>query len=226
MQRLFARVAAHFFSSAALQSDTTIPVSTERDAPWSQRFAYSLARFLERCESSPHLLGEEKAQDALVITFLTAFSMIGWLMLMQGYEQLRQAHAIERWPTTAGTILAVDMQAADSGQGTHWRPQVTYTYTVHGRVITATRITPGKTPSIEDEIQARDYVGHYLPQTPVQVHYNPVDIADSVLEPATPRSAYLNLTLGTGLAVLGPALFMLIGMPISRRRGWLFWRRP
>jgi len=226
MQRLFDRVAAHFSSSAALQSDTTIPVSTERAAPWTQRVAHNLARFLDRCESSPHLLGEEKAQDALVITFLTAFSMIGWLMLMQGYEQLHQARAIERWPTTAGRVLAVDMQAADGGEGTRWRPQVTYTYTVHGRVITATRITPGKTPSIEDEIQARDYVGRYLPQTPVQVHYNPAEITDSVLEPATPRSVYLNLTLGAGLSLLGPALFMLIGMPISRRRGWLFWRRP
>jgi hypothetical protein len=226
MQRLFDRVAAHFSSSAALQSDTTIPVSTERDAPRAQRFARSLARFLDRCESSPDLLGEEKTQDALVITFLAAFSMIGWLMLMQGYEQLRQAHAIERWPTTVGTVLAVDMQVADGGEGIRWRPQVTYTYTVDGRVITATRITPGRTPSINDEIQARDYVGRYLPQTPVQVHYNPFEIRDSVLEPATPRSAYLNLALGTGLAILGPALFMLIGMPISRRRGWLFWRRP
>src|SRR5262245_6726846 len=117
MQRLFARVAAHFFSSAALQSDTTIPVPTEPGAPWGQRTAHGLARFLERCESSPHLLGEEKAQDALVITFLTAFSMIGWLMLTQGYEQWRQARAIELWPTTVGTVLAVDMQAADGGGG-------------------------------------------------------------------------------------------------------------
>src|SRR5262245_54285962 len=108
MQRLFDRVAAHFLSSnAALQSDTTIPVSTERDAPRTQRVARSLARFLDRCESSPDLLGEEKAQDALVITFLAAFSMIGWLMLMQAYEQLRAARAIESWPTTVGTVLAV-----------------------------------------------------------------------------------------------------------------------
>src|SRR5262245_49463618 len=124
MQRQFDRVAAHFSSSAALQSDTTIPVSTERAVPRSQRVARSLARFLDHCESSPDLLGEEKAQDALVITFLVAFSMIGWLMLMQGYEQLHQARAIERWPTTVGTVLAVDMQVADGGEGVRWRPQV------------------------------------------------------------------------------------------------------
>jgi hypothetical protein len=225
MQRLFDRVAAHFSSSAALHSDT-MPRPSERDAPQAHRPARSLARFVDRWESSPDLLGEEKTQDALVIGFLGAFSLIGWLMLMQGYEQLRQAHAIERWPTAVGTILAVDVQAADAGEGRRWRPQVTYAYAVHGRVITATRITPGKTPNIKDEIEARDYVGRYLPQTPVKVHYNPTEITDSVLEPATPRSAYLNLALGAGLACLGLALFMLVGMPASRRRGWLFWRRP
>jgi hypothetical protein len=47
-----------------------------------------------------------------------------------------------------------------------------------------------------------------------------------VLEPTTPRSAYLNLFLGAVLASLGLALFMLVAMPASRRRGWLFWRRP
>lgn len=225
MQRLFDRVAAHFSSSAALQSGT-LPEASARDVARTQRLARGLTRFVDRWESSADLLGEEKAQDALVIAFLAAFSLIGWLMLMQGYEQLRQAHAIERWPTTVGTVLAVDLQAAEGGDAARWHPQVTYAYTVRGRTITATRITPGKAPNIRDEIEARDYVGHYLPRTRVEVHYNPVDIADSVLEPATPRSAYLNLALGTGLAVLGPVLFMLIGMPISRRRGWLLWRRP
>ena len=224
MQRLFDRVAAHFSSSAALHSDTLTP-APEREAPQAHRLARALARFVERWESSPDLLGEEKTQDALVIGFFGAFSLIGWLMLMQGCEQLRQAHAIERWPTTVGTIMAVDVQVVDGGEGARWRPQVTYAYAVNGRVITATRITPGKAPNIKDEIEARDYVGQYLPQTPVKVHYNPAEMTESVLEPATPRSAYLNLALGAGLAGLGPVLFMLTGMPASRRRGWLFWRR-
>jgi hypothetical protein len=225
MQRLFDRVAAHFSSSAALHSDTLTP-APEREAPQAHRLARALARFVERWESSPDLLGEEKTQDALVIGFFGAFSLIGWLMLMQGCEQLRQAHAIERWPTTVGTIMAVDVQAVDGGEGARWRPQVTYAYAVNGRVITtATRITTGKAPNIKDEIEARNYVGQYLPQTPVKVHYNPAEMTESVLEPATRRSAYLNLALGAGLAGLGPVLFMLTGMPASRRRGWLFWRR-
>lgn len=222
MQRQFDRFSAHFSSSAALPSDT---IARPRAEPVAHRRAHALARFADRWEASPDLLGEEKTQDMLVIGFFAAFSLIGWLMLMQGYEQLRQAQAIEHWPTAVGTILAVDVQAVDGGAGARWRPQVTYGYAVNGRAITATRITPGKAPNIKDEIQARDYVGQYLPQTPVTVHYNPADMTESVLQPATPRSAYLNLGLGAGLACLGPILFMLTGMPASRRRGWLLWRR-
>lgn len=222
MQRLLDRLTAHISGGPVPRSDT---IARPRTAPVTHRLSHAMARFADRWEASPDLLGEEKTQDALVIALFGAFSLIGWLMLTQGYEQLRQAHAIERWPTTAGTILAVDVQAVDGGEGARWRPQVTYAYAVNGRVITATRITPGKAPNIKDEIQARDYVGRYLPQTPVTVHYNPAEITESVLQPATPRSAHLNLALGAALACLGPILFMFIGMPASRRRGWLLWRR-
>jgi hypothetical protein len=158
-----------------------------------------------------------------VIALFGVFSLIGWLMLMQGYEQLRR-----RTRSSAGRRRrhrpGCRRPGRDGGEA-RWRPQVTYAYTVNGRMITATRITPGKAPNIKDEIQARDYAGIYLPQTPVTVHYNPAEITESVLQPATPRSAYLNLGLGAGLACLGPILFMLIGMPASRRRGWLLWRQ-
>jgi hypothetical protein len=225
MQRLLGRFAAHFHGSAPLHSApaTTAPAS---EPPAIRRTALSVARVLDRWESSPDLLGEEKTQDALVVAFFGAFSLIGWLMVVQGCEQLRQAYAIERWPTAEGTVVAVDVQATDSGEGARWRPQVTYAYSVGDRVITATRIAQGKAPRVNDEAKARAYVRNYMPQASVTVHYNPAQITESVLEPATPRSAYLNLFLGAVLAGLGLALFMLFAVPASRRRGWLFWRRP
>jgi hypothetical protein len=225
MQHLFGRVTAHFLGNAALHSGPVTPAAAS-EPPENQRAANSVERLLDRWESSPDLLGEEKTQDALVIAFFGAFSLIGWLMVVQGCEQLRQAHAIGRWPTAEGTVMAVDVQAVDSGEGARWRPQVTYSYSVGNRVITATRITQGKAPNVNNEAKARDYVRNYLPQGSVTVHYNPAQITESVLEPTTPRSAYLNLFLGACLASLGLALFMLIAMPASRRRGWLFWRRP
>jgi hypothetical protein len=103
------------------------------------------------------------------------------------------------------------------------RPRVTYAYTVNSRVVVAARIADPNTTGRD----SKDYVVHnYLPQAPVTVHYNPAATSESVLDATVPRSAYLNLILGTGFACLGLTLFMLIAMPASRRRGWLFWRRP
>jgi hypothetical protein len=219
MQRLFGRFAAYFFGGGALPPGGVTPAATPRTAD-----AVPIAPLVVRMwdhwvnKSSRRLLGEERTQDLLVIGFCAAFSLIGWLMVLQGYEQLREARAVERWPTASGSIVAVDVQALDGREGLRWRPQVTYAYTVQGRLVTATRIGSGKAPNIGDEIQARDYVRRYLPQTPVKVHYNPAEITESVLEPGTPRSAHLNLAFGAGLAALGPALFLLIGLPAARRR--------
>lgn len=168
-------------------------------------------------DSSPQFLGEEKTQDVLVIGFCAAFSLIGWMMIMEGVQQLSVAREMERWPTATGAIVSVAVQQAGDGEGTRLRPQIMYSYEVGGHSVTATRITAGRGPSIKDEEQARDYVRKYLPQTPVRVYYNPEEITESVLELGTPRSAHLNLTLGIALACVGPVLFLMIGSPLSPR---------
>ena len=83
--------------------------------------------------------------------------------------RVRSSAGRRRW----APILAVDLHAVDSGDGARWRPEVTYSYAVNGRVMTAGRITPGKAPSIKDEIEARDYVG-------------PVSAADADRSPLQP----------------------------------------
>jgi hypothetical protein len=169
MQRLFGRVTAHFLGSAALHSGPVTPAAAS-EPPETQRAANTVERLLDRWESSPDLLGEEKTQDALVIAFFGAFSLIGWLMVVQGCEQLRQAHAIGRWPTAEGTVMAVDVQAVDSGEGARWRPQVTYSYSVGNRVITATRITQGKARTSTTRPSAR-----LRPQLPAAgIRYGPL----------------------------------------------------
>lgn len=218
MQSWFGRFSAHF-SGATLPSGSVAPVTSPQTAPQAPREPLAV-RLWEHwaTRSSPQLLGEERTQDLLVIGACAAFSLIGWLMVMQGYQQLQHARAVERWPTTTGAIIAVDVQTVDSREGARWRPQVTYTYTVQRRAITATRIAAGKAPSIDKEEQARAYVRKYLPQTPVTVYYNPSEITDSVLDPAIPPRAYLNLALGAAFACLGSALLLLIGLPGARRR--------
>jgi len=218
MQRWYSRLAAHILSNRPGPGEALRSPSAEGMGVAADRADGILTRWWERWvhESSPRLIGEEKTQDVLVIGFCAAFSLIGWMMLMQGVEQLTTAREIERWPTTTGVIVSVEVQEAGGGEGTRWRPHIAYTYDVDGRVITGTQLTVGKAPAIKDEEEARDYVRRYLPQTRVRVYYNPDEITESVLEPSTPRSAHLNLTLGIALACLGPVLFLMISSPVTR----------
>ncbi len=220
MQSWLSRVAALLRSDRpSLTSNMHFPEAPRLGASPLQRAVGAVTRLWDRwiTDSSPQFPGEEKTQDVLVIGFCAAFSLIGWMMIMEGVQQLSVAREMERWPTAAGAIVSVAVQQAGDGEGTRWRPQITYTYQVGGHSVTATRITVGRDPSIKNEGQARDYVRKYLPQTPVRVYYNPDEITDSVLELGTPRSAHLNLTLGIALACVGPVLFLMIGTPLSPR---------
>jgi hypothetical protein len=163
------------------------------------------------------IFGEDKSQDMLLIGLCAAFSLIGWLMIVQGSEQIHIARAVAKWPTTVGTIASVDMQEIDGSEGVRWRPQVIYYYSVNGRVIASTQISRGQAIRVGDEQAARAFVSKYPPQSAVTVHYNPEDVTSAVLETGTPRRAQLNLALGLVLAATGPTMLLLFGAPIYRR---------
>ena len=211
MQGPFGRLAARFLGTPAAgraRSLQTVP-ATRKPPPqvWERWFA----------ESSPQLLGEQRTQDFLVVTFCAAFSLIGWLMIVQGAEQMHRARQVAQWPSTRGTIESVDVHAVDGSQGAHWRPQITYTYAVHGKVITATRLSMGKAPAFENARQAQAYAARYPSRGAVAVFYNPDEVTESVLETDATRSVYVNVAFGVVLACLGPLLLVFFGFPRTLR---------
>jgi Protein of unknown function (DUF3592) len=163
------------------------------------------------------IFGEDRSQDVLLIGLCAAFSLIGWLMIVQGSEQIHIARAVARWPTTIGTIASVDMQEIDGSEGVRWRPQVIYYYSVNGRVIASTQLSRGQAIHVADDQAARAFLSKYPPQSAVTVHYNPEEVTSAVLETDTPRRAQLNLALGLVLAATGPVLLLIFGAPIYRR---------
>jgi len=163
------------------------------------------------------IFGEDRSQDVLLIGLCAAFSLIGWLMIVQGSEQIHMARAVAKWPTTVGTIASVDMQEIDGSDGVRWRPQVIYYYAVNGRVIASTQLSRGQAIHVADEQAARAFLRKYPPQSAVTVHYNPDEVTSAVLETGTPRRAQLNLALGLVLAATGPTLLLVLGAPIYRR---------
>jgi hypothetical protein len=165
------------------------------------------------------LLGEERIQHLLVIGFCTAFSLIGWLMIVQGAEQVHVVRQAAQWPTAPGLIESVDMYEAEGSQGTQFRPHVSYSYVVDGRVIMGTRLTPGRAPAVRSFAAAEQFLARYPARTPVTVFYSPTDATESVLEVETPGTVYVHLAFGAALACLGPALLLLFGFsPYGRVR--------
>lgn len=171
-------------------------------------------------EAPQRLLGEARVQGMLVVGLCAAFSLIGLLMMMQGGARIREARQVEGWRTAQGVVEASDVYAAPGSQGEQWRPHVSYSYAVDGRLIHSTRIAMNK-PRPED---SRDKVLVWLSQYPVGgsvvVHYDPRDITQSVLETATPVSSYVNLLFGCILALMGPALLLLFRRAPPDRKQW------
>jgi hypothetical protein len=209
MQGPFGRLAAQFLDPATGDRTHERYAQPAANEP--------LARARKRAQSSATLLGEQRTQDFLVVTFCAAFSLIGWLMIAQGADQIHRARQVAQWPSTRGTVESVDVYAIDGSQGAHWRPQVTYSYAIHGQVVTATRLSMGKAPTFDSAQRAQAYAARYPARGAIAVHYNPDEITESVLETEAPRSVYVNVAVGVLLACLGPLLLALFGFPLYRR---------
>jgi hypothetical protein len=210
MQSRFGRVAARFSDVAAARGPRGPAEPARREPPHARE------RWIT--EASPQLLGEERTQDFLVVTFCAAFSLIGWLMIVQGAGQIHRARQAAQWPSTRGTVESAEVYAVDGSQGAQWRPQVTYSYAVHGQLVTATRVSLGKARFFQDAQRAQAYAARYPARSEVTVFYNPAEVTESVLEIDTPRSVHANVAFGVTLACLGPILLALFGFPRYRER--------
>jgi hypothetical protein len=207
MQRSFGRLAAQFFGGGPVgraQAHAIAPASAANEPAPAAREGWLPA-------SSHELLGEQRLQDVLVIGFCAAFSLIGWLMIVQGAEQIRLTRSVAQWPTADGIVEAAEVYEVDGSQGARWRPHVTYSYAVGGRLVMATRLSLGKAPLETKLADAERYVGQYPPGSHVTVFFNPRELTESVVDVSTPRTAYVNLGFGALLALVGPALLVLLG---------------
>jgi hypothetical protein len=211
MQSRFGRLAARLFGATVAHGARGVAVRAVREPPqtWERWIT----------ESSPQLLGEQRTQDFLVVTFCAAFSLIGWLMIVQGADQIHRARQAAQWPSTRGTVESAEVYAVEGSQGAHWRPQLTYSYAVHGQLVTATRVSLGKARFFQDSQRAQAYAARYPARSEVTVFYNPAEVTESVLEIDTPRSVHANVAFGVALACLGPMLLALFGFPRHRGRG-------
>jgi hypothetical protein len=158
-------------------------------------------RWIFRSNSS--WLGGERITDFSVLTLCSAFILMGVMMLGSlGLDALR-ADAAGGWPTTVGTVVSVAVDEVGYGVETHWFPRVTYQYTVQGRTMLSTQITPGQQPHWRESVDASHFLERYVTRSRVLVYYNPENAAESVLEARQAARTQPALGLGVTLVVLG-----------------------
>ena len=163
-------------------------------------------RWIFRSNSS--WLGGERITDFSVLTLCSGFILMGALMLGNVAMDTLRADAAGAWPTTVGTVVSVSVDELEYGVGTHWFPRVTYQYTVQGRTMLSTQLTPGQQPHWRDPAEATRFLERYVARARVLVYYNPDNSAESVVE--VRQAGRTRPVLGLGIALVLVGLWCLL----------------
>ncbi|HET9622861.1 MAG TPA: DUF3592 domain-containing protein [Kofleriaceae bacterium] len=134
--------------------------------------------------------------------------VIGAAAIFAGASMWSASRKARGWPVAAGTIteraVGPSTTTGASRPGRYVEPKVTYTYTVDGKPYTGHRIA--LTTNAYDEAQAKKIVDA-LPDR-VDVHYNPADPSDAVLQTSSIGLAMLALAAGVIGIVAGAAMLL------------------
>jgi hypothetical protein len=137
---------------------------------------------------------------AIVVLVIAAAAVVAGVTMMSASMKSRG------WPVATGKVtergVGPSTTSGASRPGRYFEPKVSYDYTVEGKTYTGHRIA--LTTNAYDEATARK-VANGLPDT-VEVHYNPRDPGDALLQP---------LAIGLSIAILiGGVIGLLIGAGI------------
>lgn len=128
--------------------------------------------------------------------------------VVTGVSMMSASGTARGWPVVTGKIVERGVGPATttgaSRAGRYVEPRVTYTYTVDGKHFAGHRIALAA--NAYDEDQARQ-VANELPDS-VEVHYNPSDPSDALLQPSAIGMSILILIVGgLGLLISAGLLF-------------------
>jgi hypothetical protein len=139
---------------------------------------------------------------AIFILVIGAVAVVASISLMSASRKARS------WPVVTGQIVERSVGPSTttgaSRPGRYFEPRVTYDYTVDGKAYQGHRI--GMTTEAYDEAKARRVVNE-LPDA-VEVHYNPGNPADAVLQPSAIGMSLLILIFGAIAVLVGGGMLL------------------
>lgn len=144
-------------------------------------------------------------------------------MAVYGKATLGDAKASENWPSVTGQVIYTDvdrvhrMSGSSSSSGSEYRyvPEVQYEYQVEGARYEGDRIAFGSTRE-RSRFRAQDVVDRYPIASDVNVHYDPSNPSNSVLEPGA--DLVLSIMPWGGLLFLLAGIATTIGVYFKKKR--------
>ncbi len=131
-----------------------------------------------------------------------------WFILSYFLEMIR-SRQYRSFPTAEGLISSMDLKKR-KGRMRTWIPFIEYTFQVNGVTFTGSRLT--FSPVVVEEETATKIRKLFAVGNPVQVHYNPRNPADCVLNPSG-ADLKNRLILGVILTVVALAIFLILINP-------------
>lgn len=149
----------------------------------------------------------------LLSVFLAVFFLVGATIAGFGVRTVFQARESGGWPSVPGVIRSSTVKSESGSDGTTYRPEVVYTYTVDGTEYTGSLIAYGLKGSSSSRSFAQHYDSKYPEGSAVPVAYDPARPQTSVLEPGVSKRAFILVAFGAVFAI-NALMFALIS--------WLF----
>jgi hypothetical protein len=141
------------------------------------------------------------------------FGAIGLGIAIWGWSVLSNARASLSWPTTEGRVVFSEVDhSTDSEGGDSYSADIVYRYEVDDQEYENDRVRFGENSS-SNRGPAEDLVERYPVGRNVDVHYEPDDPDNSVLEPGVTLGSYLGLCLGGFFVVLAIILVPVMVLP-------------
>lgn len=125
-----------------------------------------------------------------------------------------QAVASRSWPATEGRIVRSTLEESRKDGKTHYSADIGYEYQLDGRTLTGSRVWIGDAYSSSPGNEFRTAVKRYPVGRQVQVHYDPQDPTESVLEPGPTWSGSLLFLIGLGVLAIGGLLLLSAVVPL------------
>ncbi len=133
--------------------------------------------------------------------------VVGASMLLRSGRKLKQFRLSLEWPTVAGKIVRSSLVEETDSEGTSYRAELEFEYSVSNKVLRSSQHTGGKLFADAEEC-ARQIVKDFPVGKSIVVHFDPRNPMSGVLNTGKPHHMIVLMRIGTVALTAGIAIIV------------------